>query len=413
MQGMNRSVWILLTLLAGATLWVAARAQISAGDAPTLPQAPAPAASAAPDAPASAAASAPTPVPPAANSASAVAEPAAPAAAAAPSVAAPASRPPPVANTPYGSRDDVARFAEELAGKHPQLQVKWLREQLAQARYQASVARLIMPPPAGTAKNWATYRARFVESQRIDAGAAFWRNHADTLARAEARFGVPAHIIVGIVGVETFYGRVLGTHRVLDALATLSFDFPTGRRDRTPFFRSELEAFLLWCDKEGRDPSSVRGSYAGAMGWPQFMPSSILKFAVDFDGDGRIDLHNSMADVIGSVANYMAAFGWQPGLPTHFRVNVPSEPAQRATLLAPDIKPTFTARQFSEMGAALAEEAYADAGLLALVELQNGDEAPSYVAGSKNFYVVTRYNWSAYYAMAVIDLGAAVAMRVR
>jgi membrane-bound lytic murein transglycosylase B len=252
-----------------------------------------------------------------------------------------------------------------------------------------------------------------VESQRIDAGAAFWRNHADTLARAEARFGVPAHIIVGIVGVETFYGRVLGTHRVLDALATLSFDFPTGRRDRTPFFRSELEAFLLWCDKEGRDPSSVRGSYAGAMGWPQFMPSSILKFAVDFDGDGRIDLHNSMADVIGSVANYMAAFGWQPGLPTHFRVNVPTEPAQRATLLAPDIKPTFTARQFSEMGAALAEEAYADAGLLALVELQNGDEAPSYVAGSKNFYVVTRYNWSAYYAMAVIDLGAAVAMRVR
>jgi membrane-bound lytic murein transglycosylase B len=233
------------------------------------------------------------------------------------------------------------------------------------------------------------------------------------LARAQERWGVPPEIVIGIVGVETFYGRILGTHRVLDALATLSFDFPTGRRDRTPFFRSELEAFLVWCAKEGREPSAVRGSYAGAMGWPQFMPSSILKYAVDFDGDGQIDLHNSMADVIGSVAHYMAAFGWQRDLPTHFRVNAPTDTAQRAALLAPDITPSFTAQQFSERGAALAEEAYRDTGLLALIELQNGDAAPSYVAGSKNFYVVTRYNWSAYYAMAVIDLGAAVAQRLR
>jgi membrane-bound lytic murein transglycosylase B len=319
----------------------------------------------------------------------------------------------PAPNAVYRDRDDVAAFAQALAAKHSVLDENWLREQLAQARYQASVARLIMPPPAGTAKNWAAYRSRFVEPQRIHAGAAFWRLHGATLERAEAKFGVPAHIVVGIVGVETFYGRVLGTHRVLDALATLAFDFPMGRRDRTPFFRSELEAFLLWCQREGRDPGDVRGSYAGAMGWPQFMPSSILKYAVDFDGDGRIDLHHSMPDVIGSVANYMAAFGWQRGLPTHFRVRPPEDMAQRAALLAPDIVPSFTAQQFSDSGAALAEEAYRDTGLLALIELQNGGDLPSYVAGSKNFYVVTRYNWSSYYAMAVIDLGEAVAQRLR
>lgn len=411
---MNRSPWILVTVLAAALIWVVAQAQAADTiDAPSSKNLDAPDA---PDAPASAASAVVQPVPPPAPVdvqplPTPPAEP--PPAAAAPPVAAPASRLPPPPNTPYGERDDVLRFADELAAKQPQLKAEWLRQQLAQARYQAGVARLIMPPPAGSAKNWAAYRARFVDTQRIEAGAAFWRAHADTLARAEAQYGVPAHIVVGIVGVETFYGRVLGTHRVLDALATLSFDFPTGRRDRTPFFRGELEAFLIWCAKEGREPSAVRGSYAGAMGWPQFMPSSILKYAVDFDGDGRIDLHNSMADVIGSVAHYMTAFGWQRDLPTHFRVNVPTDTAQRAALLAPDITPSFTAQQFSERGAALAEDAYRDAGLLALVELQNGDAAPSYVAGSKNFYVVTRYNWSAYYAMAVIDLGAAVAQRLR
>ncbi len=406
---MTRSLWTLFVVSATALVWIGTQAYAGGAALSSEPKTPE-----APQAPASSASAATQPVPaPAPIEAQALPGPAAASTepAAVPSVPV-AGRPVPAPNTPYTDRDDVLRFADDLAAKQPQLKVDWLRQQLAQARFQASVARLMMPAPAGSAKNWAAYRARFVEPQRIDAGAAFWRNHADALARAQAQYGVPAHIIVGIVGVETFYGRVLGTYRVIDALATLTFDFPTGRRDRTPFFRSELEAFLIWCAREGLDPAAVRGSYAGAVGWPQFMPSSILKYAVDFDGDGRIDLHHSMADVIGSVAHYMAAFGWQRDLPTHFRVNVPTDTVQRATLLTSDIVPSFTAQQFSDKGAALAEEAYRDAGLLALIELQNGDAAPSYVAGSKNFYVVTRYNWSAYYAMAVIDLGAAVAHRV-
>ncbi len=312
---------------------------------------------------------------------------------------------------PYGQRDDVMRFADEVAERNPDLDVAWVREQLSQARYVVAAARAIMPPPAGTAKNWAAYRARFIERERIAAGVAFWRANRAWLAQAEERWGVPPEIVVGIVGVETFYGRVMGNFRTLDALATLSFDFPAGRRDRAPFFREQLEELLLWCHREGRDPQSVMGSFAGAVGLPQFMPGSINHYAVDFDDDGRIDLirTDNAADVIGSVAHYLAAFGWQRGLPTHYSVAAPVEVVDRATLLVPDIVPSFTAAQFAEHGAELEPAAQIHEGLLALVELQNGNAAPSYVAGTSNFYAVTRYNWSSYYALAVIELGAAVA----
>ena len=145
------------------------------------------------------------------------------------------------------------------------------------------------------------------------------------------------------------------------------------------------------------------------MGLPQFMPSSIRRYAVDFDGDGRVDLNGSPADAIGSVAHYLAAFGWQRDMPTHYAVAAPVDTADRAALLAPDIVPTFTASQFAARGAALQGDGARHAGLLALVELQNGEAAPSYVAGTSNFYAVTRYNWSSYYALAVIELGRAVA----
>jgi membrane-bound lytic murein transglycosylase B len=161
---------------------------------------------------------------------------------------------------------------------------------------------------------------------------------------------------------------------------------------------------------ENVNPLELKGSYAGAMGMGQFMPSSWNKYAVDFDGDGKVDLHNSPADVIGSVAHYFAEFGWQRGIPTRFDVGVPSDPANRAALLEPDIKPTFTARQFAEKGAGLPAAGREHTGLLALVELHNGDAAPSYVAGTTNFYAITRYNWSSYYAMAVIELGEAIAL---
>ena len=325
-----------------------------------------------------------------------------------------AQRKPQPASQAYGQRDDVMRFADEVAARNPELDARWLREQLAQARRIAAVAQAILPPPAGTAKNWAAYRARFVERDRIAAGAAFWRANRAWLEQAEERWGVPPEIVVGIVGVETFYGRVMGQFRTIDALATLAFDFPAGRRDRSPFFREQLEELLLWCQHEGRDPQSVMGSFAGAVGLPQFMPGSINRYAVDFDEDGRIDLirTDNAADVIGSVAHYLAAFGWQRGVPTHFSVAAPVEVADRATLLVPDIVPSFTAAQFAEHGAELPPEAQAHDGLLALVELQNGNAANSYVAGTTNFYAVTRYNWSSYYAMAVIDLGAAVAKAI-
>jgi membrane-bound lytic murein transglycosylase B len=315
------------------------------------------------------------------------------------------------APVPYGQRDDVMRFADEVAERNPDLDPTWVREQLSQARYVAAAAQAIMPPPAGTAKNWAAYRARFIERKRIAAGAAFWRANQAWLQQAEDRWGVPPEIVVGIVGVETFYGRIMGEFRTLDALATLSFDFPAGRHDRSAFFREQLEELLLWCQREGREPQSVLGSFAGAVGLPQFMPGSINRYAVDFDEDGRIDLirTDNAADVIGSVAHYLAAFGWQRGMPTHYKVAAPVAVVDRALMLVPDIEPTFTAAQFAEHGAELPPEAQAHEGLLALVELQNGDAAPSYVAGTRNFYAITRYNWSSYYAMAVIELGQAVA----
>jgi len=308
----------------------------------------------------------------------------------------------------YGAREDVLRFAAEVAERRGWDRA-WVERQLATARRLAVVQRLILPPPAGTAKNWAAYRDRFVEPVRVEAGVQFWRDHEPWLQQAEKRWGVPAEIVVGIVGVETFYGRVMGHFRVLDALATLSFDFPAGRRDRSGFFRSELEELLALAQARQVDLQSLRGSYAGALGLPQFMPGSVNKYAVDFDGDGRIDLQASGADVVGSVAHYLAEFGWQRGMPTHYGVAVPVDAADRAALLVPDILPTFTPAQLAERGAELSPAGQAHAGPLALVELQNGDAAPSYVAGTQNFYAVTRYNWSSYYAMAVIELGAGIA----
>ncbi len=307
----------------------------------------------------------------------------------------------------YGGRADVRQFGDELSSRQ-NLDPLWVRNQLEQARYLPVVARLITPPPAGTAKNWAAYRSRFVEPVRLRAGRAFWDANQQWLERAEARYGIPPEIVVGIIGVETVYGQQMGTFRVLDALATLAFDYPVGRRDRRPFFRDELENYLRMCFDQGVDPAQLRGSYAGAMGMPQFMPSSIRKYAVDFDGDNRIDLHGDSADVIGSVANYLAEFGWQRGMPTHFEVGTPVEAADRAALLGPDILPTFSATEFGERGAWLPDAAIRHVGKLALVELQNGAAAPSYVAGTTNFYAITRYNWSSYYAMAVIDLGQAI-----
>lgn len=307
----------------------------------------------------------------------------------------------------YAKRDDVKRFASELALRH-QLDESWVQNVLRQASFQAPVTRLIMPPPAGAAKDWGSYKTRMVDATRLRLGLEFWRTNDRWLRLAEDHFGVPPEIVVGIVGVESIYGQQMGSFRVVDALATLSFDFPSGRSDRSSFFRDELGQLLLLAQREKINPLSLKGSFAGAIGLPQFMPSSINRYAVDFDGDGHIDLRGNAADVIGSVAHYLAQFGWQREWPTHFEVAPPIDPAQLATLLGPDIVPLFSPEEFTEKGALLAERALGHPGKLALVLLQNGDAPPSYVAGTSNFYAITRYNWSSYYAMAVISLAEAL-----
>jgi membrane-bound lytic murein transglycosylase B len=321
-------------------------------------------------------------------------------------------RDPPPEPAAYGRRDDVLAFAAEVAQRRG-WEREWVEGQLAGARQVPSVQRLVMPPPTGTAKNWAAYRARFIEPRRIEAGVQFWRTHEAALARAEATYGVPAAVVAGVIGVETYYGRFMGTFRTVDALATLAFDFPPGRRDRSAYFRSELEQLLVLARRDGLALAEVTGSYAGAIGLPQFMPGSVNTYAVDFDGDGRVNLRDSPADAIGSVANYLSLFGWRRGMPTHYAVQAPADEANRSVLLAPDIVPMFAAAEFVQMGAMLPDDAArTHDGPLALVELENGDAPRSYVAGTENFYVITRYNWSSYYALAVIELGAAVAQAV-
>lgn len=311
----------------------------------------------------------------------------------------------------YASRPDALLFADDLAARRD-LDREWVRQAIGQARYLPQIPRLMLPPPAGAPKNWRAYRSRFIDATRIRAGLRFWQDNEATLERAEREYGVPAEIIVGIIGVETIYGQQMGSFRVMDALATLAFDFPSAHpraKERTEFFRRELEQFLSLSNRSNTDPFEARGSYAGAMGLGQFMPSSWVRYAVDFDGDGRIDLFKSPADAIGSVANYFRGHGWTPGMPTHFPVQFDHARLQLDDLLAPDILPTFSATALQAKGVVLDAAGAQYSGPLALVELQNGGEPASYVAGTENFYAVTRYNWSSYYAMAVIELGREVA----
>ena len=314
-------------------------------------------------------------------------------------------------STPYAQRDDAMQFADDLAERRG-LDREWVRQAVGRARFLGSVPKLMLPPAKGTAKNWRVYRSRFIDPIRIRAGVRFWQENQATLERAEREFGVPAEIIVGIIGVETIYGQQMGTFRVMDALATLAFDFPLAHpraKERTEFFRRELEQWLSLSNRTNIDPFEVRGSYAGAMGLGQFMPSSWARFAVDFDGDSRIDLFRSPTDAIGSVANYFKGHGWTTGMPTHYSVQFDPATVKMDELLAPDILPTFSATSMQAKGALLDAAGAQHAGPLALVELENGGDAPTYVAGTENFYAITRYNWSSYYAMAVIELGREVA----
>ncbi|MCZ8014692.1 membrane-bound lytic murein transglycosylase B [Limnobacter thiooxidans] len=280
---------------------------------------------------------------------------------------------------------------------------------LKQAELLPRVVQAVKPPKTKGVRNWDTYRSRFVEPIRIRKGMAFWNENLETLKQAEAKYNIPQEVIVAIIGVETIYGEHIGNYRVLDSLATLAFAYPEGQKDRSGFFLSELESFIALCNKTHLDALEVKGSYAGAIGLGQFMPSSWTAYAVDGDADGIVDLFHSRKDAIFSVANFLKVHGWESGKAT--RVLVDIEHADNlAELLAPDIVPTFTAAAMQQKGLKLNGETLPDEKL-ALIELVRGEGESAYVVGGQNFFVVTRYNRSSFYANAVLELSEALKLR--
>lgn len=260
-----------------------------------------------------------------------------------------------------------------------------------------------MNRPAEKTKPWYEYREIFLNDKRAKQGVVFYREHQQTLERAEAEMGVPAEIIVAIIGVETYYGRIAGSYRVIDALSTLAFDYPR----RSEFFTKELKNYLMLTRDQRMDPLTLTGSYAGAMGYGQFMPSSYRSYAVDFDDDGVADIWNNPVDAIGSVANYFKAHGWNEGgqvvLPARAESAVLEEMLSRGR----NLKPRFTVAEF--VAAGLVPEGGADPAAEAIgiqFELADGHE---YWLGLHNFYVITRYNHSAMYAMSVYQLSQRIA----
>ncbi len=303
----------------------------------------------------------------------------------------------------------VADFEDEMASKHG-FDREALKALIAQVNYIDSAVQLVKPAPPGKPKNWQAYRDRFIEPVRVDAGVEFWNQNAETLARAEAEYGVPAEIIVGIIGVETVYGRNTGRFRVMDVLTTLAFAYPEApnREARMSFFRGELENTLLLARKSNIDPLSLVGSFAGAVGLPQFMPGSILSYGVDFDSDGHIDLRNSAVDAIGSVANFLVRHGWQAGHTGPLAYPAEVSPSRAwETFIGRSLAATFTAEELAAAGA-ISNSGLPAGRQFGLIDLQNGADATEYWLATDNFFAITHYNRSYFYAMSVVELGRAV-----
>jgi membrane-bound lytic murein transglycosylase B len=297
-------------------------------------------------------------------------------------------------------RAEYESFISEMADKHS-LDKGAMRRLFAQVKPLPSILRFMTAP--STSRPWYEFRKSHVGQARINGGVKFWRQHTTTLARATQTFGVPAEIIVATLGIETHYGGYTGNYRILDALATLAFDFP----QRAEFFRGELEAFLLLGRETNINLVTARGSYAGAMGVPQFLPSSYRKFAVDFDGDGQRNLWKSIPDVIGSVANYYKLHQWQPGAAIVVPANVSKTPDESLT---DDITPKTPIGEFRNLGIEPATPVNDDV-LAALLPIET-ERGMQYRFGLKNFYVITRYNRSTNYAMAVYEIAQGIKARV-
>ncbi|MEH6575895.1 MAG: lytic murein transglycosylase B [Amphritea sp.] len=304
---------------------------------------------------------------------------------------------PAVADVSYAKHPQAQALIEELVAEG--FDGAAVESVLSQATRQESILKAISRP-AEKRLNWGEYRNIFLKSKRVNQGVAFWEQHADTLVRAEATYGVPAEIIVAIIGVETRYGRNMGSYRVVDALSTLGFDYPK----RGKFFRGQLKEYFYLVRDEAMDPFSLTGSYAGAMGYGQFIPSSFRSFAVDFDGDGKKDIWNNPVDAIGSVANYFNAHGWKSG--EGIRSNVVMGQAAHESWFNNGLKPELTLMQWAERGITTRKN-LAGGNSATLMRLETEGEY-QYWFGLYNFYVITRYNHSRLYAMAVYELSQAV-----
>jgi len=305
------------------------------------------------------------------------------------------------AGASYLQREEVREFIRQMSSAHgfDDTQLYALFER---AKHDARVIDLIRPPSTPTARSWQRYRARFLDRIRIDGGVAFWQTHAEALRRASQRYGVPEQIIVAIIGIETLYGRHTGNFQTLSALATLAFDYPP----RAPLFRRELEQLLLLAREQGRDPMSYLGSYAGAVGYPQFLPSSVRTYAVDFNGDGRIDFDTDPIDAIGSVAHYLQAHGWLSDHPVAERAQLAPNAAV-TPLVEAGIEPTLSPETLIAAGITR-RDGSAPLETATLVDLVSPGLNTEYWLGYRNFYVITRYNRSSFYAMAVFQLAEAL-----
>lgn len=290
-------------------------------------------------------------------------------------------------------RPELAAFVSAMVDRHGFDRAS-LQALFREVQLKPGIIAAISKPAEG--KRWDQYQPLFVTPARISGGVRFFDENAAALARAEREYGIPAEVIAAVIGVETLYGKNTGSYRVIDALTTLALDYPS----RAPFFLGELENYLLLVQQEGFAPLSLKGSYAGAMGIGQFMPGSYLRYAVDFDGDGRRDLGHNTADAIGSVANYLAAYGWEQGQPVAVPARVDGE--EFRSLLGKGFDSMRSMPELQKLGvtAANAPPAEQHAQLLSL-ETGGG---PEYWLGFNNFYVITRYNRSVYYAMAVYQL---------
>ncbi|MEZ5614327.1 MAG: lytic murein transglycosylase B [Rhodocyclaceae bacterium] len=295
----------------------------------------------------------------------------------------------------FAQREDVREFIGEMHEKHGFDRAR-LARLFRQAQPQPKAIKAIMPPPDPSARSWLAYRARFLDASRIEGGLRFWEANLRVLEAARHRYGVPEEIIVAIIGIETIYGRNVGRFPSFATLATLAFDYPP----RAELFRRELEALLLLARETRRSPLDYAGSYAGALGIPQFLPSSIRNWGVDFDGDGHADLAASSDDAIGSVANFLASHGWEAGGPIAAPASVSGD--RFAELIAEGILPRRLPAEMADYGISAAVDA--PQRPCALIDLVSPGAATEYWLGYRNFYVITRYNRSSFYAMAVYAL---------